>query len=95
MAQRYKPMSLFGGLTDAVDWEELGRRVRQAAAEAAALGIDPSEQIREPTSCLTCASPVERKGNRWSEIPISLPYPAVREGIHAPVCASPVERKDK
>ncbi len=61
MAQRYKPMSLIGGLTDAVDWEELGRRVRQAAAEAAALGIDPLEQIRESSSCLTCARFMERK----------------------------------
>lgn len=36
------PVADRGAITDAIDWDDLGRRIRRAAAEAAALGIDPS-----------------------------------------------------
>ena len=32
-----------GSITDAIDWEDLGRRIRRAAANAAELGIDPTD----------------------------------------------------
>ena len=34
-------------ITGATDWDDLGRRIRRAAAEADALGIDPASYCGE------------------------------------------------
>ena len=45
MARR-KPMAFDGGITEAVDWADLGRRIRTAAAEAVELRILPGTNVR-------------------------------------------------
>jgi hypothetical protein len=42
MTPSTKRMTVLDGLSNAVDWAELGRRSRIAAAEAAELQIDPA-----------------------------------------------------
>ena len=53
------PMLDNGAITDAIDWEDLGRRIRRAAAEAAALGIDPASYCGELS--FECDRSLDRK----------------------------------
>jgi len=39
-------MAFDGGITEAVDWADLGRRIRTAATEAAKLRILPTTHVR-------------------------------------------------
>lgn len=46
MNRTRKPMAFDGGITEAVDWADLGRRIRTAAVEAAKLRIIPGTNVR-------------------------------------------------
>ena len=46
MSRTRKPMAFDGGITEAVDWADLGRRIRTAATEAAKLRILPTTHVR-------------------------------------------------
>lgn len=50
MTPSTKRMTVLDGLSNAVDWAELGRRIRIATVEAAELRIDPAFILpkREP-----------------------------------------------